>query len=506
MRLVFLGALLAGCAGTAPAPALPPVTDADPLPHTPPPAERVMVGRGPTGLAMSGGFDEARALGPIVSVQNRGNVFDVADFKSELVAHCDAHGIRYIAYSPVGGHRKRDRCHKHATLVTMAGELGLTPEEVALGWLLRFSPTIIPIPGATRLETVDSIAKMLRARIPEEAWRALDAKQPWSAPLRARLTPASRDEVVMLMGSPAAGKTSLVSEYERAGYERLNRDMTGGNLKRLLPMMRQHVAEGRRRFVMDNTYGSLKSRADVIAEAQAHALPVRCVHLDTPRAEAKFNASLRMVRRHGKLLSPDEMKVAAKRDPNMFPPVVLSNYFKHFVKPEREEGFASIETLPFVRNMGPEYTGKAIFLDYDGTLRESTGEKPFPCHPKEVQLLPGRREKLLALQAEGYLLLGISNQGGVAMGSLTEQDARACFDRTNELLGIAIDVLFCPHTPKGLRCWCRKPNPGMGVLFIERYKLDRASCTMVGDMKSDATFAANLGVAYEDASDFFGPT
>ena len=63
MRLVFLGALLAGCAGTAPAPALPPVTDADPLPHPPPPAERVMVGRGPTGLAMSGGFDEARALG-----------------------------------------------------------------------------------------------------------------------------------------------------------------------------------------------------------------------------------------------------------------------------------------------------------------------------------------------------------------------------------------------------------------------------------------------------------
>jgi hypothetical protein len=54
--------LCVGCA-TAPTPEpLPPATDADPLPHTPDPQEAVYAGDGPVGLAMSGGFTEARSI------------------------------------------------------------------------------------------------------------------------------------------------------------------------------------------------------------------------------------------------------------------------------------------------------------------------------------------------------------------------------------------------------------------------------------------------------------
>ncbi len=62
MTRALLLLLCAGCA-TAPTPEpLPPATDADPLPHTPEPQESVRAGEGPTGLAMSGGFNEARSI------------------------------------------------------------------------------------------------------------------------------------------------------------------------------------------------------------------------------------------------------------------------------------------------------------------------------------------------------------------------------------------------------------------------------------------------------------
>lgn len=54
--------LCASCATTPPPEPLPPATDADPLPHTPLPEERVRAGEGPVGLALSGGFNEARSM------------------------------------------------------------------------------------------------------------------------------------------------------------------------------------------------------------------------------------------------------------------------------------------------------------------------------------------------------------------------------------------------------------------------------------------------------------
>ena len=62
MRATLL-LLLASCAtGTPPAATMAPATDGDPLPHTPPSAEQAVVGEGPVGLAMSGGFSEARSV------------------------------------------------------------------------------------------------------------------------------------------------------------------------------------------------------------------------------------------------------------------------------------------------------------------------------------------------------------------------------------------------------------------------------------------------------------
>ena len=74
-----------------------------------------------------------------------------------------------------------------------------------------------------------------------------------------------------------------------------------------------------------------------------------------------------------------------------------------------------------------------------------------------------------------------------------------------ELLGLEIEVLYCPHGGGPAACWCRKPMPSLGVVFIQRYHLDAARCLYVGDGGADAAFARRMGFRYEDAEAFFDP-
>ncbi len=79
---------------------------------------------------------------PVVSVQNR---FNLVDRKSEAVLeHCQAHGIGFIPWAPLdGGGLARDG----SALTEIAGRHGASPGQVALAWMLRRSPVMLPIPG-----------------------------------------------------------------------------------------------------------------------------------------------------------------------------------------------------------------------------------------------------------------------------------------------------------------------------------------------------------------------
>tara|TARA_Y100000034_G_scaffold103692_1_gene129527 strand:- start:5560 stop:6351 length:792 start_codon:yes stop_codon:yes gene_type:complete len=252
--------------------------------------------------------------------------------------------------------------------------------------------------------------------------------------------------------------------------------------------------------VLDNTYRDVESRAGIIAVCQQHGVDCECVWLDTSIEDAQVNACTRMYERHGSVLTPEQIKESD--DPNVFPIAALYSYRKGFEKPTMAEGFSSIERVKFERRERKGYTNKALLLDYDGTLRVSSGPKVWPEHPDHVEVMPGRTNKLRQYSDEGYLLLGASNQSAIAKG-LSIQVVIDCFEKTNELLGVEIPYLFCPHRVPPISCYCRKPGPGMGVHFIERYKLDPSRCIMVGDSTSDKTFAARCGFQYQDQAKFF---
>ena len=305
--------------------------------------------------------------------------------------------------------------------------------------------------------------------------------------------------VVIVMGYNAAGKSTVVQDYVTQGFTRINRDETGGTLDGQSELAKGMLEIGRS-IVLDNTYPTIESRKSIIAAAKKYKAAIRCVWLKTEFEDAQLNACLRMVGKHNRLLQPEDFKKI--KDPNSFPPAALFNYRKIFQPPTVAEGFAVIEEKAFVRVWSKEYVNKAVLLDYDGTLRISKGSEEWPEKVADVEILPNRKNRLQEYVDKGYRLLGVSNQSAISKG-LDTNIVIDCFKKTNELLGHDIEFLFCPHRIPPVSCYCRKPHPGMGAFFINKYKLNPADCIMVGDQTTDETFASRCGFQYQEAEKFF---
>src|SRR5439155_11725863 len=131
------------------------------------------------------------------------------------------------------------------------------------------------------------------------------------------------------------------------------------------------------------------------------------------------------------------------------------------------------------------------------------GKEKYPLRPSEVRAMVERAATVRDYQAKGYLLLGASNQSGVAKGLLSAEDCEACFAETLRQLGLKFaEVRYCPHKVPPISCYCRKPGPGMGVELIVKYKLDPRQCLYVGDAGTDRSFAERCGFPFVDQAEF----
>ncbi len=308
-------------------------------------------------------------------------------------------------------------------------------------------------------------------------------------------------EVILIMGYPAAGKSEHALALEKKGYVRLNRDEAGGKVEDLVPKM-EAALKSKKKVVLDNLFGTAEGRKPFLEAAKRLKAPVVCKWIATSLEEAQINALHRMFERHQRVFFTQKDFKGIK-DPNLFGVGALFKYRKDFQKPTTAEGFEKIEKLDFARRPRRGYKNKAVIFDYDGTLRVTKGGNgKYPVKPSEVELMPGRKAVVARYKKDGYILLGASNQSGVAKKHLSKEDADACFQQTNKLVGQDIEFMYCPHNvpPK---CYCRKPQSGMGVHFIEKYKLDPSQTIMVGDQTTNKTFGTRLGFEYVDQGDFF---
>ena len=102
-------------------------------------------------------IQKAKSVAGIVSVQNE---FSPAFRSSQSeIAYCEANGMAFLAWSPLGGMAAAAALpQRHPAFATVAQECGVSAQRVALAWELAQSPAVIPIPGASRPETIlDSV-------------------------------------------------------------------------------------------------------------------------------------------------------------------------------------------------------------------------------------------------------------------------------------------------------------------------------------------------------------
>ncbi|PRY12283.1 D,D-heptose 1,7-bisphosphate phosphatase [Pontibacter ummariensis] len=143
---------------------------------------------------------------------------------------------------------------------------------------------------------------------------------------------------------------------------------------------------------------------------------------------------------------------------------------------------------------------KAVFLDKDGTL---VHDVPYNVDPQRIRLCEGVPEALARLKAEGYLLVMISNQAGVARGYFEEQaleGVKETLQRALQPYKAGLDAFYyCPHHPEGIvpvytqACACRKPQPGMLLQAAKDLGIDLAASWMIGDILHDVEAGNKAG-------------
>jgi pyridoxine 4-dehydrogenase len=113
---------------------------------------------------------EAQRTAAIVSVQN---LFNLADRDAEpLLDHCTAHGIAFIPWFPLAtGQLSKD----DGPLAEASRRHGATPSQLALAWLLKRSPVMLPIPGTSSVEHLESNTAAAGIELTDDELEALTA-------------------------------------------------------------------------------------------------------------------------------------------------------------------------------------------------------------------------------------------------------------------------------------------------------------------------------------------
>jgi aryl-alcohol dehydrogenase-like predicted oxidoreductase len=114
-------------------------------------------------------IEEARAIADVVCVQNHYNLAHRHD--DELIDRLDSMGVAYVPFFPLGGFTPL----QSTALSDVAAQLGATPMQVALAWLLRLAPNILLIPGTSSLEHLRENLAAGELTLPDDVLAKLDA-------------------------------------------------------------------------------------------------------------------------------------------------------------------------------------------------------------------------------------------------------------------------------------------------------------------------------------------
>lgn len=160
-------------------------------------------------------------------------------------------------------------------------------------------------------------------------------------------------------------------------------------------------------------------------------------------------------------------------------------------------------------NTGGGRARAVLYLDLDGTVRHGKDELGrFVNGPEDVVVFPEAVTMMRRWKDGGGLIVGVSNQGGIALGLVTFDNVAAAMVETHRRAGGLFDRLtWCSHHPDAdnpelARCWCRKPSPGLlieeaiDMARVRREFYPPALGLMVGDRDEDRECAGLAGLDF----------
>jgi len=118
-------------------------------------------------------LEEALEVAEIVSVQNQLSLGFTSPLIKGEVDFCSEREIAFLPWSPLGGIGNAAGAADVDPVKAAAEEHGVSPQQVALAWLLALGPTVIPIPGATRPESVTDSAQAAQLELSRDELRAI---------------------------------------------------------------------------------------------------------------------------------------------------------------------------------------------------------------------------------------------------------------------------------------------------------------------------------------------
>src|SRR3989344_4427661 len=149
---------------------------------------------------------------------------------------------------------------------------------------------------------------------------------------------------------------------------------------------------------------------------------------------------------------------------------------------------------------------KALFLDRDGVMNRMVkypSSWDSPQQPRDARLVKGIEKIISWANANGVLVLEISNQPCVAKGKMSRDTADAIEEKIHSLLKEKASIInktyICLHHPEAIIpelkkvCVCRKPKPGLLLQAAAEFKLDLKNCVLLGDKATDIEAGTSIG-------------
>jgi pyridoxine 4-dehydrogenase len=110
----------------------------------------------------------------IVSVQNQYNPWYRQPEIDGVLEYCETEGLTFFPWSPLGGSRRVSSLKDVLAIAQLAQEKAVSVYQIVLAWLRAKSPCIVPIPGASKVSSIEDSVHSVELKLSEEEVRQID--------------------------------------------------------------------------------------------------------------------------------------------------------------------------------------------------------------------------------------------------------------------------------------------------------------------------------------------